>query len=112
MSGFITHTITLSAVRVLANVGCTLLVCVTAAAALLVVAASGTEEGLKGRITYCITLTERYIIPVSLFNRCCGYLYYVGTVNGPTFITRLAVWKMYQKVASFSFLDTPPKNRH
>ena len=34
--------------------------------------------------------------------------YYVGTVNGPTSITRLAVWKMYQKVASFSFLDTPP----
>ena len=37
---------------------------------------------------------------------------YVGTVNGPTSITRLAVWKMYQKVASFSFLDTPPQNRH
>ena len=34
---------------------------------------------------------------------------YVGTVNGPTSITRLGVWKMYQKVASFSFLDTPPK---
>ena len=33
---------------------------------------------------------------------------YVGTVNGPTSITRLGVWKMYQKVASFSFLD-PPK---
>ena len=33
---------------------------------------------------------------------------YVGTVNEPTSITRLAVWKMYQKVASFSFLDTPP----
>ena len=37
--------------------------------------------------------------------------YYVGTVNGPTSITRLGVWKMYQKVASFSFLD-PPQNRH
>ena len=36
-------------------------------------------------------------------------IYYVGTVNGPTSIARLAVWKMYQKVASFSFLDTPPK---
>ena len=36
-------------------------------------------------------------------------LCYVGIVNGPTSITRLGVWKMYQKVASFSFLDTPPK---
>ena len=36
--------------------------------------------------------------------------YYVGTVNGPTSITRLGVWKMYQKVASFSILDI--KNRH
>ena len=35
--------------------------------------------------------------------------FYVGTVNGPTSITRLGVWKMYQKVASFSFLDPPPK---
>ena len=38
------------------------------------------------------------------FNHC-----YVGTVNGPTSITRLGVWKLYQKVASFSILDTPPK---
>ena len=35
--------------------------------------------------------------------------FYVGTVNGPTSITQLGVWKMYQKVASFSFLDPPPK---
>ena len=35
--------------------------------------------------------------------------YYVGTVNRLTSITRLGVWKMYQKVASFSFLDPPPK---
>ena len=38
-------------------------------------------------------------------------LYYVGTVNGPTSITRLGVWKMYQKVASFSILDTPPQKQ-
>ena len=37
--------------------------------------------------------------------------HYVGTVNGPTSITRLGVWKMYQKVASFSILDTPPQKQ-
>ena len=36
-------------------------------------------------------------------------LHYVGTVNGPTSITQLGVWKMYQKIARFSFLDPPPQ---
>ena len=40
-----------------------------------------------------------------------GMSYYVGTVNGPTSITRRGVWKMYQKVASFSILDTPPQKQ-
>ena len=54
-------------------------------------------------------LTQLYI---SLHNENVSALNYVGTVNGPTSITRLGVWKMYQKVASFSFLDPPPQNRH
>ena len=32
---------------------------------------------------------------------------YVGTVNEPISITRLGVWEMSQKIASFQFLDTP-----
>ena len=47
-------------------------------------------------------------IKALIMHRPSIWSYYVGTVNGPTSITRLGVWKMYQKVASFSFLD-PPK---
>ena len=47
--------------------------------------------------------SEINLLPIPVLS-----FHYVGTVNGPTSITRLGVWKMYQKVASFSILDTPP----
>ena len=59
--------------------------------------------------TYKLTVTSVIYICVFELSVLLYYLfYYVGTVNGPTSITRLGVWKMYQKVASFSILDTPP----
>ena len=37
---------------------------------------------------------------------------YVGTVNGPTSITRLGSFENVAKICQFQFLDPPPQNTH